>query len=69
MTDPLRQQPPGQQSAAVRFGFAAPAPEPPEPEPAPPPRRGPVIPAGPMGDGTPHSGDLIRAALKRLNRH
>jgi hypothetical protein len=67
MTDPLRQQRPGQQSAAVRFGFAAPAPEPPKPEPAPPPRRGPLIPAGPMGGG-PDSGDLIRLALRRTRR-
>jgi hypothetical protein len=52
---------------AERLGFAITAP--PEPGPEAPPRRGPLIPAGPMGDGTPHSGDPIRAALKRLNRH
>lgn len=69
MPDLLRQQPPGQQTAAVRFGFAAPAPEPPKPEPEPPPRRGPLIPAGPMSDGNPATGDLIRTALSRLNRH
>jgi hypothetical protein len=65
MTDPLRQPPPGQQTAAVRFGFAAPEPVP-EPEPG-PPRRGPRIPAGPRSAALPET-DLIRAALRHRRR-
>jgi hypothetical protein len=47
------------------LGLVEPEPAPPEP----PEPRGRLIPAGPMSDGNPDSGDLIRAALIRLRRH
>jgi hypothetical protein len=62
MTDPLR-GPDGRfraPTAAERLGFML---APPPPEPKPPARRGPQIPAGPMG-GEPDGTDLIRAALR-----
>jgi hypothetical protein len=56
--DPLRQQPPGQRTAAERLGFTeAPPQEPPKPA---------RIPAGPMGTKLPEP-DLIRAALRRIH--
>jgi hypothetical protein len=61
VTDLLRQQPPGQQTAAVRLGFALPPPAPAEPPPPPPPAPG-KIPAGPRG--TQPEADLLRAALR-----
>jgi hypothetical protein len=65
--DPLRQESPGQQTAAVWLGFTdpepAPEPEPaPDPEPNPEPRPQPAIPAGPRGHAAPD--DFLRAALR-----
>jgi hypothetical protein len=67
MTDPLR-SPDGRfraPTAAERLFGPVPA-EPPEPRPE--PRRGPAIPAGPMGTELPEGDDLIRLTLRRLRR-
>jgi hypothetical protein len=61
-THPLRQQPPGQPTAAERLGFTEAPPPEPEPEPESEPRTGPAIPAGPMG--TPPDDYFLRAALR-----
>jgi hypothetical protein len=64
--DLLRQQPAGQQTAAVRLGFAPP-PEPPPPALAEPPPRPGTIPAGPRS-ALPEP-DFLRAALRRFRRY
>jgi hypothetical protein len=64
--DPLRQHAEPPSLAARLFAAPEPAPAPvPEPQPEPAPS-GPQIPAGPMG--TAPTGDLLRDALRRINR-